>query len=107
MYDLNSDQRDLLRELQRGDYDNKGDVSDIDLLGVLGDAGMGILTGLPGGLPGAIIGGIGGAANSVIGDLQGGADRDVAELEALYQAVLESEQYHNQMRKQRAYAGLY
>lgn len=107
MYDLNSDQRDLLRELQRGDYDNKGDVSDIDLLGVLGDTGMGILTGLPGGLPGAIIGGIGGAANSVIGDLQGGANRDVAELEALYQAVLESEQYHNQKRKQQAYASLY
>lgn len=106
-YDLNADQRDLLRELQRGDYDNKGDLSDIDLLGVLGDTAMGALTGAPGGITGAVIGGLGGLTNSVIGDLQGGADRDVAELEALYQAVLESEQYHNNMRKQRAYAGLY
>lgn len=106
-YDLNADQRDLLRELQRGDYDNKGDLSDIDLLGVLGDTAMGALTGAPGGVAGAVIGGLGGLANSVIGDLQGGANRDVAELEALYQAVLESEQYHNNMRKQRAYAGLY
>ena len=106
-YDLNADQRDLLRELQRGDYDNKGDLSDIDLLGVLGDTAMGALTGAPGGITGAVICGLGGLTNSVIGDLQGGADRDVAELEALYQAILESEQYHNQMRKQRAYAGLY
>lgn len=106
-YDLNADQRDLLRELQRGDYANEADLSDIDLLGVLGDVGMGALSGLPGGLPGVIIGGIGGAANSVMGDLQGAADRDAAELEALYQAILESEQYHNQMRKQRAYANLY
>lgn len=106
-YDLNADQRDLLRKLQRDDYGNTSDISDVDLLGVLGDAGMGMLSGIPGGLPGVIIGGIGGAANSVMGDLQGAADRDAAELEALYQAILESEQYHNQMRKQRAYAGLY
>lgn len=107
MYDLNANQRDLLRELQRGDYDTTVNGDDIDLLGALGDTAMGALTGLPGGLPGAIIGGVGGLANSVIGDLNAGSDRRTAELEALYQAVLESEQYHNNMRKQRAYAGLY
>lgn len=107
MYDLNANQRDLLRELQRGDYDTTVNGDDIDLLGALGDTAMGALAGLPGGLPGAIIGGVGGLANSVIGDLNAGSDRRTAELEALYQAVLESEQYHNNMRKQRAYAGLY
>ena len=107
MYDLNADQRQLLRELQRGGYDNSADIEDIDLLGVLGDTAMGALGGLPGGLPGVIIGGVGGLANSVIGDFQAGADRDAAELEALYQAVLESERYHNEKRKQQAYAGLY
>ena len=107
MYDLNASQRDLLRELQRGDYDTTVNGDDVDLLGTLGDTAMGALAGLPGGLPGVIIGGVGGLANSVIGDLTSGQDRRTAELEALYQAVLESEQYHNNMRKQRAYAGLY
>lgn len=106
-YDLNADQRALLRELQRGSYDTKVDFNDIDLLGAIGDTFTGALAGLPGGVTGAVIGGIGGLANSVIGDFGGAADRDAAELEALYQAILESEQYHNQMRKQRAYAGLY
>ena len=106
MYDLNANQRDLLRELQRGDYDTV-DSDDFDFLGALGGAAKGALTGLPGGLPGVIIGGVGGLANSVIGDFKEGADRRTAELEALYQAVLDSERYHNEQRKQRAYAGLY
>lgn len=106
-YDLNADQRDLLRQLQRGDYDGTGTAEDLDIAGILGDTAMGALSGLPGGLPGVIIGGVGGLANSVVGDLQAGADRGAAELESLYQAILESEQYHNNKRKQRAYAGLY
>ena len=106
MYDLNADQRDLLRELQRGDYDTV-DSDDFDFLGALGGAAKGALTGLPGGLPGVIIGGVGGLANSVIGDFKEGADRRTAELESLYQAVLDSERSHNEQRKQRAYAGLY
>lgn len=107
MYDLNAEQRQLLRQLQRGSYDTDADIEDLDLLGILGDTAMGALGGLPGGLPGVIIGGVGGLANSVIGDFQAGADRDAAELESLYQAVLESERYHNEKRKQQAYAGLY
>jgi hypothetical protein len=106
-YDLNADQKRLLRELQRGTYESNLNLGDVDLLGALGGGVKGALSGAPGGLPGVIIGGIGGLTNSVIGDLGDSAARDNAELEALYQAVLESEQYHNQMRKQRAYAGLY
>ena len=106
-YDLNADQKRLLRELQRGTYDNSANLGDVDLLGALGGGLTGVIGGLPGGLPGAIIGGIGGVANSVLGDMQNDASRDASELEALYQAVLESEQYHNEKRKQRAYSALY
>lgn len=106
-YDLNADQKELLRELQRGTYKSNLNLGDVDLLGALGGGVKGALSGAPGGLPGVIIGGIGGLTNSVIGDLGDSAARDNAELEALYQAVLESEQYHNQMRKQRAYSALY
>jgi hypothetical protein len=105
-YDLNADQRRLLRELQRGDYNAMGGSKDIDIMGILGDTAMGALSGAPGGWIGALIGGGLGLADSVIGDLSSGTDRNTAELEALYQAVLESEQYHNQLRKQRAYAAL-
>ena len=106
-HDLNADQRELLRELQRGTYDSRGDIGDVDGFGVLGDAAMGAISGAPGGIPGMIIGAIGGGLNSVIGDYGDAASRDAAELEALYQAVLESEQYHNEKRKQRAYSALY
>ena len=106
-YDLSADQMKLLRELQNGTYDSKANLGDINLLGALGGAAKGALTGIAGGLPGMIIGGVGGLANSVVGDIKGDADRDSAELEALYQAVQESEQQHNAMRKQRAYNRLY
>ena len=106
-YDLTADQRKLLRELQRGEDTVGMDVGDLDLMGILGDVGMGVLTGLPGGIPGMVVGGVGGLVNSGLGDFNNAAANDVAELEALYQAVSDSEQYHNQMRKQRAYANLY
>jgi hypothetical protein len=96
----------MLREVRSGSYDNSTDLSDIDLLGVLGDTGMGVLTGIGGGVPGMIIGGLGGLANSVIGDLGSAKDRSNAELEALYNAVLASEQQHNALKRQRAYAML-
>lgn len=105
--DLNADQRNLLRQLQRGTYESEGDLGDVDGWGVVGDTLMGALSGAPGGIWGAVLGGLGGAANSIIGDYGDATSRDAAELEALYQAVLESEQYHNQMRKQRAYSALY
>lgn len=105
-YDLSPEQLDMLREIRSGNYDNSADLSDIDLLGALGDTGMGVLTGIGGGIPGMIIGGIGGLANSVIGDLGSAKNRSNAELEALYSAVLNSEQQHNALKRQRAYAML-
>lgn len=105
-YDLTADQLNTLRELKNGVYDDSVGVDDIDLLGMLGDAGMGALMGIGGGIPGIIVGALGGAINSGIGDLNQAQGQSNAELEALYQAVLESERQNNQLRKQRAYASL-
>ena len=108
MYDINADQRKMLRELQRGTFDaDGGGIDDINGLGVLGDAAMGAIKGIPGGYYGIIAGAIGGAAKSATEDMSQGAEASNAELEALYQAVLESEMYHNQMRKQQLYSRLY
>lgn len=105
-YDLSADQLNTLRELKSGSYDDSVGLDDIDLLGMLGDAGMGALMGLGGGIPGIVIGALGGAVNSGIGDLNQAQGQSNAELEALYQAVLDSERQYNQLRKQRAYASL-
>lgn len=106
-YDLNKDQIDLLNQLKRGSYSgDRVNIDDIDPLGVLGDTAMGALTGLPGGWIGALVGGIGGLANSVIGDLGNAQNQSNAELEALYQAVLDSERQYKDIKKQQAYARL-
>lgn len=101
-YDLAPDQMRLLRELHSGNYDESAGLSDVDLLGVLGDAGMGALTGIGGGIPGIIAGALGGGANSVLTDLSDATSRGNSELEALYQAILESNRQHNAMRRQNA-----
>lgn len=101
-YDLAPDQMRLLRELHNGTYDESAGLSDVDLLGVLGDAGMGALTGIGGGIPGIIAGALGGGANSVLTDLSDATSRGNSELEALYQAILESNRQHNAMRRQNA-----
>ncbi len=105
-YDLSSDQLDLLRDVRGGNYDTGTSLSDVDLLGALGDTGMGVITGIAGGIPGMILGGLGGLANSVLGDLNNTADARNTELEGLYQAILDSEQQYKQSRKQKAYARL-
>lgn len=105
-YDLSPEQLDMLREVRSGSYDNSAGLSDIDLLGVLGDTAMGVLTGIGGGGVGMAVGGIGGLLNSITGDLNSAKDRNNAELEALYNAVLASEQQHNALKRQRAYAML-
>ena len=102
-YDLTSDQLDLLRELRNGNYDNSLDLGDVNVGGVLGGAGMGALSGLAGGLPGVILGAIGGAGSSLTKNLASARDRNNTELEALYQAVLDSEQQNNAAKKQRMY----
>lgn len=108
-HDLNAEQRQLLGELRRGTYDGKmglDNLGEVDLLGVLGDTAMGALTGLPGGWIGALVGGAGGLVNSIIGDLGAEQSRNNAELESLYQAVLDSERQYKDMKKQQAYARL-
>ena len=108
-YDISPDQLALLRDLRRGNYDSESDLSDVDLLGALGDAGMGVLTGVLGGAPGMIAGGVGGFLNSIIGDFGDEQNRSNAELEALYQAILASDRQYNDLKRQRAYAnfGMY
>ena len=105
-YDLAPEQLRLLRELRAGEDVETADFGDIDLLGLLPDVGMGVLQGLPGGVPGMIIGGVGGLINSGIGDLNNAQARNNAELEALYQAVMDSSRQHSELKKQRAY-GMY
>lgn len=103
-YDLTADQRKLLSQLRRGTYSSDIGLDDVNLLGALGDAGMGVLTGVSGGIPGMVIGGVGGLLNSGIGDLGNAQARQNAELEALYAALQESNQNYNNMRKQRMMA---
>lgn len=105
-YDLNSDQLDMLRKIRRGSYDSKAGFDDVDLLGALGAAGKGAIMGIGGGIPGMIIGALGGGANAVIDDINQGQEATNAELEALYQAIMSSEQQYNALKKQRAYANL-
>lgn len=105
-YNLNADQMDLLRQLRRGTYDSDASLDDVDLLGVLGGAVKGGVMGLAGGVPGAIIGAIGGGGNALISDLNQAQDLTNSELDALYQAVLESEAQYNTIKKQRAYTNL-
>ena len=102
-YDLSPEQLRMLRELRAGGDLETADIGDVDLLGLLPDVGMGILQGLPGGVPGMVIGGLGGLLNSGIGDLNNAQARNNAELEALYQAVMDSSRQHGELKKQRAY----
>lgn len=103
-YDLSPDQMETLRQLRDGDYETGTDLGDLDLLSLLGDVGMGVLGGIPGGIGGMVLGGLGGLGTSLASDYANAQSRQTAELEALYQAVLESEKQHNDLRKQRAYA---
>lgn len=100
-YDLTTDQQELLSQLKRGTYDSNVGLDDINVLGALGDVGMGVLTGAAGGIPGMIIGGVGGLVNSGIGDLTNAQSRKNAELQALYAALQESNRNYGEMRRQR------
>lgn len=102
-YDLTSDQLDLLTDLKRKGYDDSFDLSSIDLMDLLGGAGQGLLMGIPGGLPGMLTGAIGGGVNAAIGGASESAEADNAELMALYNAVMQSEQQYKNMLRQRAY----
>lgn len=103
-YDLSPEQLDTLRQIREGDFDTSADLDDLNLLSLLGDTAMGVLGGIPGGISGMVLGGLGGLGTGLSRDYSNAQARQASELEALYQAVLASEQQHNDLRKQRAYA---
>jgi hypothetical protein len=53
-----------------------------------------------------VIGALGGGLNSVVDDFGNAQNISNSELEALYNAVVASEQQNNALKKQRAYANL-
>lgn len=97
---LTSDQLALLRQIRSGNYDVNGDFSDF-LGGMgsgLGDAALAALMGFgTGGWWGAGINGIGTLINSGIEGLAGGTSS--AELEALYQTLMDAEAQYRSMKR--------
>lgn len=97
-YDLDENQMKLLRQLRRGTYDSD---SDIDWSDTIGGALKGGVYGLAGGIPGVILGALGGGANAAIDSMNTAQGVTNDELEALYAAIMQSEQEYNALRKQR------
>lgn len=98
---LTSDQLRLLRQVRDGSYDTSSNAKDF-LKGMgsnLGDAAMGALMGISGGLPGVLIGGIGGLINGGIEGLSTGTEDNYAELSALYQALMDAEAQYRSMKR--------
>lgn len=99
---LNNEQRKLLRDVQKGRTDDAdaGDVVEGILKGIpqtLLNTGLGFATG---GIAGAATQGIGSLVNSGIQGYQSGIGSNQAELEALYQTLLDAENDYNSMRRQ-------
>lgn len=105
-YDLTSDQMKLLRDLRNDRYDGEVGFNDINKTDVLTEALKGGAMGIVGGLPGMVLGAVGSGANAVINGMNEAQSDKIDELEALYQAIMESEQQYNALKKQRAYANL-
>lgn len=106
-YDLNSDQKKLLRELRSGNYDTDVDFNDIRPMDILGGAAKGGISGfLYGGIPGAVVGALGSGANSAVDSLNRAQSGKMDELDALYQSILQSEDQQNALKKQRMYAAM-
>lgn len=99
-YDLTTDQKNLLRQLESGIYDYGG--SNANLSDYLKGAASGALMGAGGGLYGAGIGAIAGLANAYTSGMSGTREEALAELEALYQAIMLSSQEANAIRRQNA-----
>lgn len=97
---LTSDQTAMLNKLKRGTYDTDSNFTDFDLMSLLGGAGKGALSGgLIAGIPGAIIGGLGGGLNANL-ERQGQDQQNInAQLEGLYQALVDAEAQYNSMRR--------
>lgn len=99
---LTSEQKSMLNKARRGDLDTETSIDDFipdDLLGNIGDIGLGVLMGLPGGLPGMIIGGAGSAINAGLEDSMQEQQSQVAELEALLQALQDAELQYQSMKR--------
>lgn len=97
---LTSDQTAMLNQLKRGTYDIDSNFTDFDLMGLLGGIGKGALSGgIIGGIPGAIVGGLGGGLNANL-ERQGQDQQNInAQLEGLYQALMDAESQYNSMRR--------
>lgn len=89
-YNLTPDQLKLLGEVRAGRVKNNVDAGDFDMSGMLSGALSGGLTGLTGGIPMAIAGAVAGGAKGGLAGLTQAKARKNAELEALYQALNQS-----------------
>ena len=98
---LTSDELSLLGKLRRGNYDGSaglgGATSNVGNL--LSGAASGAMAGALGGLPGILIGGIGGLINSGIDNMNAETSNNTAQLEALYQSLLDAEQQYKAMKR--------
>lgn len=100
-YDLSADQMQLLRRLQNGTYDTSAGFGIDGLLNNLGNvatgAGLGFLTG--GGWTGALMGALAPAAEGITSGMSADQGRITAELEGLYNALLDSEMTTKEMKR--------
>lgn len=99
---LTTDQLNLLGDIQDGRYSSDASFDDFisgaasGLGGAAVGAGLGFLTG---GIPGAVIGGAGSLINSGIDNLSASAGQNTAELQALYQALMDAEMQYKSMKR--------
>lgn len=99
---LTSDQMALLNKIRRGGYSDDAGLDDVfggviqGLPGTIGKTALGFVTG---GVPGAIVSGVGGLLNSGIDSLSSASGQNTAELQALYQALMDAEAQYRSMRR--------
>lgn len=100
---LTSSQRSDLRALEKG-YTNEGKA---DIGDFFKGAGSGLVEAVPaallglatGGVPGALVGGIGSLVNSGISGMNSAVSQDTANLESLYQALVDANAQYNSMKR--------
>lgn len=102
-YYLTNAQKSDIRKLEKG-YSNTGKADGGDFFkgmgSGLGEAVPAALLGLvAGGVPGALVGGIGSLVNSGISGMNSAVAQDTADLEALYQTLVDANAQYNSMKK--------
>lgn len=102
-YYLTNAQKSDIRKMQRGNYSGgEADFSDFlkgagsGLSGAIAPTLIGLATG---GVPGAIVGGVGSLINSGISGMNSAVAQDTADLEALYQTLVDANAQYNSMKK--------